>query len=824
MARRSLGTAYVEIDLDASRYTRAQQRLYKDATQTSLKIEDNFKKLGIKSAAEFDLMRAKINNSFNMIKNSSQATANDIVRAEKAKYEQLKALNEQQFGHQTTMLERLKEHWKAYAAAAVAAMYLIQKGVKTVVSLAMEQEKAEIALSAALRANNEFTQERMKNYTDFASSIQAVTKYGDEEILKLMALQKNLGVTSNRLEDATKMSIGLAAATGRDVQSMAMYIALAEQGEFTMLRRYIPALRSTTDKTEQLKIITEFAARGFEVAKEEAQTFSGGLTQLKNLFGDLQERIGNVIVKNQALRDLMEEGKKTLLEWIDKTEAWVTANQDLINQKVHEYIEGIKKVITELYDPTMNFIKLLGEGAKSIGWIVEVTHMLDILNFTMKHLELAPLNTLINQFKALSLVKKGVLSFSEIARAGLGGLEETIAKGEERLKFKKTGLGYGVGTEGQPIFRGKIGKRPKKNIPIPTPVIEKPQIDIETKLESELSRFQALQQTALTDIKSQYAQNLIDLEDYYGKRKKLLTASFEKEKEITQKLSEGESDINKKQKDLDKIFALEQKYEQDKIALAEEENKAIQKRLDDQLNASIKTRDKIVSYTSEGVEREIIEIKRGSSKELAEFKKMLDDKLISLSEYNAYKLALEQNTQNKINEITENAEKKNEENLDKMTEFAAEAARNMENAMSTFFFDLMQGKMDDLVGDFKKMIDKMVADMLASQLSEWLFGSMGKGEGGSWGAIGKIGSKLGGFLGFQHGGWINEPVMGIGQHSGRGYRMGEAGPEYISPQGAISVVNHFNISAPEGRIPRESMNQLQIAVGAGMQKALRRNG
>ena len=85
MAGRPIGVAYVEIDMDPSRYTKSQQKLYKDATRTTLNIEENFKKLGIKSSAHMDLMRQKITNSYNMIARSSKATANDILRAEKAK-------------------------------------------------------------------------------------------------------------------------------------------------------------------------------------------------------------------------------------------------------------------------------------------------------------------------------------------------------------------------------------------------------------------------------------------------------------------------------------------------------------------------------------------------------------------------------------------------------------------------------------------------------------------------------------------------------------------------------------------------------------------
>ncbi len=127
MAERSIGKIYVELDLDASRYMKSQQQLLKDATSTSLNIEKNFKNLGIKSSAEFDLMRAKITNSYNMIANSSKATANDIIRAERAKNETLARLNEQQFGKQFSLIGALKSHWMAASAAIMTVGYTLKQ-------------------------------------------------------------------------------------------------------------------------------------------------------------------------------------------------------------------------------------------------------------------------------------------------------------------------------------------------------------------------------------------------------------------------------------------------------------------------------------------------------------------------------------------------------------------------------------------------------------------------------------------------------------------------------------------------------------------------
>jgi len=263
----------------------------------------------------------------------------------------------------------------------------IDRQVGELIDAAKKQEDAEVKLAAALKAAGEYTDDLNVKYQKYASWVQTVTTYGDEQVLTLMALTKNLGVSSDKVEEATKMAIGLAAATGRDARSMAQYVALAMQGEFTMLRRYIPALRATTDKTEQLRIVTEFAARGFQVAQEDTKSFGGRLKQFANLWGDLKERVGDAIIKNKAIIKLLEDGKKTLTSWIDYVEKWVKANGDLIAQKTEEAIEKIKKglkdalpilettakafvpiakVIIRLFEAYVNLGRGIGETAAKI--------------------------------------------------------------------------------------------------------------------------------------------------------------------------------------------------------------------------------------------------------------------------------------------------------------------------------------------------------------------------------------------------------------------------------------------------------------------------
>ena len=115
-----------------------------------------------------------------------------------------------------------------------------------------------------------------------------------------------------------------------------------------------------------------------------------------------------------------------------------------------------------------------------------------------------------------------------------------------------------------------------------------------------------------------------------------------------------------------------------------------------------------------------------------------------------------------------------------VSEFWVNAAKNMQNAMSTFFFDVMQGKMSDMVSSFKTMIDRMVAEYLASQLSTILFGDMLRSgtRATNTGLLGAAGAVLSGMFRAAGG-----PVAG-----GSPYIVGEIGPELFVPKTSGTII------------------------------------
>lgn len=183
----------------------------------------------------------------------------------------------------------------------------------------MEQEKADRALSEALKATGQYTDANYESLRAMAGELQNVTIYGDEFIQNLQAQALNLGIQHDQLGEVTRGAIGLATALDMDLKTALRYTALAMQGEYTMLQRYIPELRTAETEAEKLAIVQRMMAQGFEQAKGRAETLSGRLAQLKNRFGDLLQAVGQAIFGTENWGDTIKEveGKiKGAIEWV----------------------------------------------------------------------------------------------------------------------------------------------------------------------------------------------------------------------------------------------------------------------------------------------------------------------------------------------------------------------------------------------------------------------------------------------------------------------------------------------------------------------------
>jgi hypothetical protein len=167
----------------------------------------------------------------------------------------------------------------------------------------------------------------------------------------------------------------------------------------------------------------------------------------------------------------------------------------------------------------------------------------------------------------------------------------------------------------------------------------------------------------------------------------------------------------------------------------------------------------------------------------------------------------------------EDSAKKTEETTDEITEFWKEAARNMQDAMSDFFFDAMQGDLSDLEGSFKKTIDRMVANLLSSKLLNYLGGEgfANTGTPSSDSLFGGIGSFLGDLLpSFDVGTPYVQQDMVAKIHKGERILTADENRAFSSGSMGGTVV--MNIQTPNADSFRKSQPQIM----AEMQRSLNR--
>jgi tape measure domain-containing protein len=163
----------------------------------------------------------------------------------------------------------------------------------------------------------------------------------------------------------------------------------------------------------------------------------------------------------------------------------------------------------------------------------------------------------------------------------------------------------------------------------------------------------------------------------------------------------------------------------------------------------------------------------------------------------------------------------NDQKADEITEFWKEAAHNMQDAMSDFFFDAMQGNLNDLAGSFKKTIDRMVSDLLASQLSDFLFGGEFGKSGELGGLAGDLFGGLGSFIGdllpsFDVGTPYVQQDMVAKIHKGERILTADENRAFSSGSMGGTVV--MNIQTPNADSFRKSQPQIM----AEMQRSLNR--
>lgn len=191
---------------------------------------------------------------------------------------------------------KARDNLNKVALAAVAAGAALVAVALKAAQAAGVQEQAEFKLAVALGNAVNKTNVSIDSLVEYAGELQKVTTFGDETTMKVMQMGLSMGITADKIMDATTSAVGLSKSLNMDLNAAMKMTALAIEGDYNMLTRYLPALKTAKTEAEKTAIVNKAMADGFKLAKAETETYLGKVEQLKNRLGDLFEVLGKMII------------------------------------------------------------------------------------------------------------------------------------------------------------------------------------------------------------------------------------------------------------------------------------------------------------------------------------------------------------------------------------------------------------------------------------------------------------------------------------------------------------------------------------------------
>ena len=196
-------------------------------------------------------------------------------------------------------------------AAASAAFYGAIRIGKSLIDEYSKQETAIARLSGALKNVKGMTDKNVQALTKYASQLQRVTTFGDEQIISGMGMLSTFQMNEQQIRSLTPRMLDMAASlektTGEQVEleDVAKAVGKAMTGTAGALKRYgvsltdaqMEAYNASTGQ-KRLALLTEILDQNFQgVAKTLAQTTTGKMRQLENAVSDVKEAMGETIAR-----------------------------------------------------------------------------------------------------------------------------------------------------------------------------------------------------------------------------------------------------------------------------------------------------------------------------------------------------------------------------------------------------------------------------------------------------------------------------------------------------------------------------------------------
>ena len=264
---------------------------------------------------------------------------------------------------------------------AVGAFKALTSAVSGSIEAYGKQAEAETRLLTATQGNVAMTD----NLIQKAQELQQVSTYGDEEIIAQQAYLASLGMTEKQINEVITASMDLAVGTGQTLEFGVKNLAKTFGGLTGELGESLPMLKNLTKEQLMAGEAVDVVAEAFRgQAEAVALSGTGPLQQFQNVFGDIKEKGGEVLM------EFITPFINKLVKWMPKIPGFFRNMTrglfDFLNYFVDLYnesmgfraiIESIKLNFTNLKTVAVNAIRLIGDSLGSIGKMIRGVFTLD---------------------------------------------------------------------------------------------------------------------------------------------------------------------------------------------------------------------------------------------------------------------------------------------------------------------------------------------------------------------------------------------------------------------------------------------------------------
>lgn len=198
---------------------------------------------------------------------------------------------------------------KGFGIATEAAGKFFETLIVDGVRAAQETQDNITRLNQALAASGKYTEAASESLVEYSEQLQRTTKFSNDQVLRTEALISTFGrLGANELKVATKAALDLATAYGIDLESASRLVGKAAEGDanaFAKLRiRFVEGATSAQTFANAMEAVN---SRVGGAAEAQVNTFSGAVAVAGHAFEDMTKEIGNVIISNPALINVLKQ-------------------------------------------------------------------------------------------------------------------------------------------------------------------------------------------------------------------------------------------------------------------------------------------------------------------------------------------------------------------------------------------------------------------------------------------------------------------------------------------------------------------------------------